>query len=330
MQFERIRRNVVERLTFIEQRLYWEGRFQKADLTNRFSISVPQASADVAHYQRLAPENTVYDAAVRAFVPTPKFKPALMVPDARTYLSQLLLLADDALKPSESWLGAIPSHAAIPKVRRRLNPEVLRSVVQAIQKKCALEVLYQSFSTPEPKRRWVAPHGLAFDGFRWHLRAGDEDSGAFKDFVLGRLSEAEIAAAARLAPEQDADWLTQVTLIYAPHPDLAPHQQPIEYSFYGMALAVGLVMGGIQSLSRSTYSKLMPETRDTASYFSYYDMTEKFAIVIGTSSFGFIIDITGSMKNSVAFLIVFFMLGMVWLFSALRRQGREVLAAPVN
>lgn len=112
--------------------------------------------------------------------------------------------------------------------------------------------------------------------------------------------------------------------------DLAPHQQPIEYSFYGMALAVGLVMGGIQSLSRSTYSKLMPETRDTASYFSYYDMTEKFAIVIGTSSFGFIIDITGSMKNSVAFLIVFFMLGMVWLFSALRRQGREVLAAPVN
>lgn len=105
--------------------------------------------------------------------------------------------------------------------------------------------------------------------------------------------------------------------------DLEPHQRPIEYSFYGMALAVGLVMGGIQSLSRSTYSKLMPETRDTASYFSYYDMTEKFAIVVGTTSFGFIIDFTGSMKNSVAFLIVFFILGLVWLYSALRRQERE-------
>ena len=58
-------------------------------------------------------------------------------------------------------------------------------------------------------------------------------------------------------------------------------------------------MGGIQSLSRSTYSKLMPETKDTASYFSYYDFTEKLAIVIGMFSFGLIEEVTGSMKNSV-------------------------------
>ncbi|HWB93846.1 MAG TPA: MFS transporter [Puia sp.] len=110
--------------------------------------------------------------------------------------------------------------------------------------------------------------------------------------------------------------------------DLQPHQQPIEYSFYGLALAVGLVMGGIQSLSRSTYSKLMPATKDTASYFSYYDLTEKVAIVIGMFSFGFIGDLTGSMKNSIVFLIVFFVIGLGWLYSALRKQGRETLAAP--
>ena len=109
--------------------------------------------------------------------------------------------------------------------------------------------------------------------------------------------------------------------------DLAPHQQPIEYSFYGLALAVGLVMGGIQSLSRSTYSKLMPETKDTASYFSYYDLTEKFAIVIGMFCFGFVEELTGSMKNSLVFLIVFFVLGLGWLYSALRKQGQETLAA---
>jgi UMF1 family MFS transporter len=110
--------------------------------------------------------------------------------------------------------------------------------------------------------------------------------------------------------------------------DLQPHQQPIEYSFYGLALAVGLVMGGIQSLSRSTYSKLMPATKDTASYFSYYDLTEKVAIVIGMFSFGFIGDLTGSMKNSIVFLIVFFVIGLVWLYSALRKQGQEMLATP--
>jgi UMF1 family MFS transporter len=89
-----------------------------------------------------------------------------------------------------------------------------------------------------------------------------------------------------------------------------------EFGFYILAVAVGLVMGGIQSLSRSTYSKLMPETRDTASYFSYYDFTEKLAIVIGMFIFGVIEEITGSMKNSVLSLIVFFVIGLVWLLRA--------------
>ncbi|HVS97357.1 MAG TPA: MFS transporter [Puia sp.] len=110
--------------------------------------------------------------------------------------------------------------------------------------------------------------------------------------------------------------------------DLQPHQQPIEYSFYALALGVGLVMGGIQSLSRSTYSKLMPETRDTASYFSYYDLTEKLAIVVGMFTFGFIEEVTGSMKNSIIFLIVFFAIGFAWLYSALVKQRRRP-AAPV-
>ena len=89
-----------------------------------------------------------------------------------------------------------------------------------------------------------------------------------------------------------------------------------EFGFYGLAIGVGLVMGGIQSLSRSTYSKLMPETKDTASYFSYYDFTEKLAIVIGMFSFGLIEEATGSMKNSVLSLIVFFVFGLLWLIRA--------------
>jgi MFS transporter, UMF1 family len=86
-------------------------------------------------------------------------------------------------------------------------------------------------------------------------------------------------------------------------------------------------MGGIQSLSRSTYSKLMPETKDTASYFSYYDFTEKFAIVIGMFSFGFIEELTGSMKNSVLSLIIFFLIGLFWLMRAQLLKYRNPLAA---
>jgi len=86
-----------------------------------------------------------------------------------------------------------------------------------------------------------------------------------------------------------------------------------EMHFYILAALVGLVMGGIQSLSRSTYSKLMPETNDTASWFSFYDVTEKVAIVIGLFSFGFIEGLTGSMRNSIVALIAFFALGLLFL-----------------
>jgi len=94
----------------------------------------------------------------------------------------------------------------------------------------------------------------------------------------------------------------------------------VEFHFYGLAVAVGLVMGGIQSLSRSTYSKLMPETKDTASFFSFYDVTEKIAIVIGIFSFGYIDEVFG-MKNSVLALIVFFVLGFLALLIA-RKHAR--------
>lgn len=85
--------------------------------------------------------------------------------------------------------------------------------------------------------------------------------------------------------------------------------------FYVIACIVGLVMGGLQSLSRATYAKLIPEnTPDSASYFSFYDVTEKFAIVIGTFIYGMIDQVTGSMRNSILALLVIFVLGLILLY----------------
>lgn len=95
-----------------------------------------------------------------------------------------------------------------------------------------------------------------------------------------------------------------------------------EMHFYILASLVGLVMGGIQSLSRSTYSKLMPETKDTASFFSFYDVTEKFAIVIGLFSFGFIEGLTHSMRNSLLALITFFAVGLLLLLTTAGAQKK--------
>ena len=90
--------------------------------------------------------------------------------------------------------------------------------------------------------------------------------------------------------------------------------------FYLLASMVGFVMGGIQSLSRSTYSKLIPKTNDTTSFFSFFDVTEKIAIVIGMFSFAVITDITGSQRNSVLTLVVFFIIGLWGLKITLSKQ----------
>lgn len=106
---------------------------------------------------------------------------------------------------------------------------------------------------------------------------------------------------------------------------VAGYYMKSEYHFYFIAIAVGLVMGGIQSLSRSTYSKLMPATTDTASFFSFYDVAEKIAIVIGLSAFGYIEELTGSMRNSVLSLMIFFTIGLFGLISALYKQQKDRL-----
>ncbi|MBD45718.1 MAG: MFS transporter [Flavobacteriaceae bacterium] len=90
--------------------------------------------------------------------------------------------------------------------------------------------------------------------------------------------------------------------------------------FYATAGFVGMVMGGIQALSRSTYSKFLPETKDTASYFSFYDVSEKIGIVIGMLIYGIIDQLTGSMRNSILFLVVFFIIGALLLFRIPRNK----------
>ena len=98
-----------------------------------------------------------------------------------------------------------------------------------------------------------------------------------------------------------------------------------EYHFYILAFIVGLIMGGIQSLSRATYSKLIPATTiDHASYFSFYDVTYNLSIVFGTFVYGFVNQVTGSMRNSALALAVFFIIGLLIL---LQVRSRNITAA---
>ena len=99
---------------------------------------------------------------------------------------------------------------------------------------------------------------------------------------------------------------------------LDKNQPNIDYYFYAMGIVLGFVLGATQSLTRSTYSKLLPETHDHATYFSFYDVTEKIAIVLGMIVFGLLIALTGSMQYSVLALAVFFLLAFLVLYKIKR------------
>ncbi len=100
-------------------------------------------------------------------------------------------------------------------------------------------------------------------------------------------------------------------------------QTPLQFSI--VSLVVGLVLGGIQSLSRSTYSKFLPQTQDHASYFSFYDVCEKVGIVLGMIVYGKISDLSGDMRNASLALMTFFIIGfalLYWLHKTMARRNR--------
>ena len=226
---------VERRLEFIEFRLFWDGSVNRADLIDVFGVSVPQASKDLALYQERAPGNAVYDTSAKRYVAGSNFTPRFIEPDAGEYLGRLRAFDEGESDAGSSFIRHVPPSAVVPSPVRGVRAEVLRTVVAAIREEDAIEVMYQSFSTPEPTWRWIAPHAVVFDGFRWHARAFDERNGDFRDFLLARILELGSARAAFVRAADDEAWHEEVVLTIAPHPGLSEPQRAIIALDYAMA-----------------------------------------------------------------------------------------------
>lgn len=206
----------------------------RSDLMDTFGVSVNQASTDLSRYLGMAPENMAYDKSAKTYIRNPGFAPLLLQPDASRYLSQLRSVANGILDRSDAWIGDLPAFDAAPTPVRGVNAEVLRYVVAAIRRSEAIEVKYQSLSRPDPKWRWIAPHAIGFDGFRWHARAFCLSDQTFKDFLLSRILQTRGSKPSEGGPDADVDWNEQVTLEIGPHPDLSETQKKVIALDYGM------------------------------------------------------------------------------------------------
>lgn len=229
-----LRWGVEQRLEFIEFRLFWEGRVNRSDLIEPFGVSVNQASTDLNRYIGFAPDNMVYDKSARTYVRGPEYTPQFLKPDASRYLAQLRSLADGIMDSDDTWIAELPSYDAAPTPTRGVNPVILRSVVGAILRSEAIEVKYQSLSRPELSWRWIVPHAIGFDGFRWHTRAFCQMDEVFKDFLLSRIISTRSVEASEVTDAADVEWQAHVTLEIGPHPELSESQKKVIALDYGM------------------------------------------------------------------------------------------------
>ncbi len=225
---------VERRLAFIDFLLYWDGKVNRSDLVTFFGISVPQASGDLTQYQEQAAGNAVYNKTEKAYVAGADFKPAFFDLSAEHYLAQLRLLAAGILQEEDCWVVRRPPYEVVPVPRRLLDAGSLRRILAAIRTRASLHVRYQSLTHAKPTWRWIAPHAIAYDGFRWHVRSWCYRRQVFHDFLLARTLDIGEAQPSEADPAHDAGWRREVTLRIGPHPGLEGGRRRAIELDYGM------------------------------------------------------------------------------------------------
>lgn len=220
MNSQDLKWEVRKRLEEIERCLYWKGGVQRGNLIKTFGISPQQASADFALYQKLAPENTIFNGSLKRYEPTDQFKAQFISLELADYVQ---------------WTECESVTATMPSPIRAANPDVLRAVINTIHNDQSIEIHYQSLSTPKPSVRRLTPHTLVFDGYRYHVRGYCHLRNGFRDFVLGRILEASSPGRPGEQIAEDESWNTNIILRLCPHPDLSPDQKAVIESDYGMS-----------------------------------------------------------------------------------------------
>ncbi|MGF6808586.1 hypothetical protein OKW30_003712 [Paraburkholderia sp. Clong3] len=215
------------RLEFIDFRLQWDGRINRSDLTEHFGISVPQASADIGGYTQLAPHNLSYDRRERVYLASPTFSPVFAPSSANNYLNNLLGRSTGILSSDASYVGWLPPIALAAAPVRAVPAPALVAVIRAMRNRYSVQVLYQSMSRPEPSWREITPHGIANDGFRWHVRAYCHARRVFRDFVFARVLEVRMGSPSDVRVEADEAWFKPVRLVLVPNAGLSQSKRRI-------------------------------------------------------------------------------------------------------
>lgn len=220
-----------KRLHYLEFKLFWDGRVNRGDLTTTFGISIPQASADIARYQELAPGNIVYNPSAKYYLPTEEFSSILIKISANAYFSEIVSSSNAENSPL-----IIDDYVAfVPNPNRVVDVSILRTIVQSIKNRRKIIVDYRSFKSPQAgSRRLITPHAFGYDGFRWHVRAYCHKDNIFKDYVLGRIISAEDFSETDIDYKLDHKWFQFIDVVIGPSQKQSKDQRSLIEIDYGM------------------------------------------------------------------------------------------------
>lgn len=223
-----------ERLRRVEFLLWWRGWIGRQDLVEGFGISAAQASGDLQRYAGMNAGAMIYQTSRKRYeagegmvcvLHEPSFEEAVRV-----------FLGGSSVGGRESFPESADGRLSMIGLPvRRLDVAIARRVLMALLEKRRLRVRYHSVSSGKDEWREIAPGGLAWDGSRWHVRAWSVEREAWRDFVLGRMSEAEMPGAAAGELPLDTGWTTFETVSLRINPELTAEQREALRIDYGLA-----------------------------------------------------------------------------------------------
>lgn len=216
-----------QRLQYIEIMAYYTGVVTRSDVARAFDISDAAATKDLKLYGQLSGDNLHYRHNVFGFVPSEDFQPLFADLTPARVLPMLAANLAAASGPyGNRPIFGIPVDS-LPLPQRLPGRRVLAQALRAIKQRNKLQVSYHSLSAQDSsQQRIIEPHALVDTGTRWHLRAYNEESYDFRDFVLSRLADAEMLdEPAESSAQYDEDWTEIITLQLTPHPGLGARQR---------------------------------------------------------------------------------------------------------
>jgi hypothetical protein len=216
-----------QRLQYIEIMAFYCGVVTRNDVARAFGISDPAATKDLNLYGRLAPDNLIYKQSHFGYVPGPNFKGCVADLSPETVLPMIAHNLSSMSGPYGKQLIFSISAESLPIPARLPDKAICAQVLRAVAQKKKLRINYRSLSHRDSEyARIIEPHSLCHNGLRWHLRAYNEETFDFRDFVLSRIAEAKMLdEAAESSSEFDEEWVETLFLKLTPHPGLPEKQR---------------------------------------------------------------------------------------------------------